>query len=141
MDTTLTPTTVSADNLELKTFSYMDYKCQDMEEDVDPDNNFFNDLVDNCCYDTMDQYNRTVKVDNKLSIIHFNSRSLYANFNSIKDCLSQFKQPFSIIAISETWISSEKGADFDLEGYEFNYINREGKTGEGVAVYVDRNFK
>ena len=108
MDTTLTPTTVRADNLELKTFSYMDYKCQDMEEDVDPDNNFFDDIFDNCCYYTTDKYNRTVKVDNKLSIIHFNSRSLYANFNSIKDCLRQFKQPFSIVAISETWTSSEK---------------------------------
>lgn len=78
---------------------------------------------------------------NKLSIIHFNSRSLYENFNSIKDCLSQFKQPFSIIAISETWINSEKGADFDRESFELNYINREGKTGGGVAVYVDRNPK
>jgi len=64
METTLTPTTVSVDNLELKTFSYTDYKCQDMEEDVDADNNFFNDIVDNCCYYTTDQYNRTVKVDN-----------------------------------------------------------------------------
>ena len=61
MDTTLTPKTVGADNQELKTFSYTDYKCQDMEEDVDPDNNFFNDIVDNCCYYSTDQNNRTVK--------------------------------------------------------------------------------
>ena len=84
MDITLTPTIVGANKRELETFSYTDYKCQDMEEDIDPENNFFNDIVDNCCYYTTDQYNRTVKVDNKLSIIHFNSRSLNANFNSIK---------------------------------------------------------
>ena len=33
-----------------------------------------------------------------------------------------------------------KGADFELDGYEMNYINRENKTGGGVTVYVDKNF-
>ena len=77
---------------------------------------------------------------NKISIIHFNSRSMYANFHNIKHYLSQFKQPFNIIAISETWINSEKGMDFELDGYELTCINRVNMNGGGVALYVDKNF-
>lgn len=33
--------------------------------------------------------------------------------------MSQFHEPFSIIVMSETWIGSEKGAGFELDGYEF----------------------
>ena len=64
---------------------------------------------------------------------------MHANFNKINYHLSQFKQPFNIAAISATWISTEK--DFELDGYEFNYINTEEKTGGGVAIYVDKNLK
>ncbi len=82
-----------------------------------------------------------VNTDHKLSIFHFNSRSLYANFQSIKDYLSKFKKPFNIIAITETWLSSEKDMDFDLNGYEMTYMNRKNKSGGGVALYVENGFK
>ena len=127
-------------NMELKTFQYTDHNLRDIENDIDPDNNFFSNINDNCCYYTDEQYNQTIKTDNKLSIIHFNSRSMYANFNNIKDYLSQFTNPFKIIAISETWFNADKGMDFELDGYELNYINRKNKSGGGVAVYVDKNL-
>ncbi len=66
---------------------------------------------------------------------------MYANFSLIKEYLHQFSQPFSIVAISETWIKNAKGAAFELEGYEVNYINRQNKSGGGVAIYVDRALK
>lgn len=49
----------------------------------------------------------------------------------------------TVIAISETWLSTEKGVDFELNGYELNYINRKNKKGGGVALYVDKrlNYK
>lgn len=53
-----------------------------------------------------------------LRVIHFNSRSLYANFNNTKNYLCTFYKPFNVIAISETWIDTEKGIDFELDGYE-----------------------
>ena len=129
------------DLLELKTFEYTEYKSQDLDYDIDPDNNFFSAINNNCYYYTDELYNRSIKADGKFSIIHFNSRSMYANFSLIKEYLHQFSQPFSIVAISETWINNVKGADFELEGYEFNYINRQNKIGGGVAIYVDRALK
>ena len=76
-----------------------------------------------------------------LSIIHFNSRSLYANFAEIKDYLESFTYKFQVIAISETWITKEKGANFVLEGYDFFSVNRINRMGGGVAFYVQKDFQ
>lgn len=127
------------DNPELQTFQYTEHNLLDMEHDIDPDNYLFNTINNNCCYYTDEQYNQIHK-DGKLSIIHINSRSLYANFASIKDYVNQFKQSFNIVAISETWINAEKGVDFELEGFEFVHMARQNKGGGGVAIYVDRNI-
>ncbi|KAL7373405.1 hypothetical protein ABVT39_006045 [Epinephelus coioides] len=112
----------------------------DIENDIDPENNFFHNIKNNCYYYTEEQFNNTIKSGNKISVIHFNSRSLYANFENIKYILSQIKQPFSIIAVSETWMNSERVIDFDLDGYELVYVNRKNKNGGGVALFVDRKF-
>ncbi len=131
----------SYDQLELKNFEYTDHNIHDLENDIDLDNNFFSAINNNCCYYTNDQYNQKIKAVDNLSIIHFNSRSLYENFSHIREYLHQFSQPFNIIAISETWITADKGMDFEMEGYELRYMNRKNKGGGGVAIYVDRNLK
>lgn len=43
--------------------------------------------------------------------MHSNCRTLYANFTNIKGCLRQFKKLFNIVAMSETWINTERGLD------------------------------
>lgn len=45
--------------------------------------------------------------------------------------------------MSETWITTEKGMNFEMEGYEFIYNKRQSKGGGGVAIYVylKLNFK
>ena len=111
------------------------------DSDIDPEDNFLNDVNSDCCYYTENQFKNKVNLKNGVSIIHFNSRSLYANFQDIKEYLSQFITPFSVVAISETWLTQDKGIDFELEGYEFNCINRVNKRGGGVAIFVDRRLK
>jgi len=131
------------DKLELRTFQYTNHSLLDLENDIDPENNFLSNINNDCCYYTEEQFNQSIKMDSKMSLIHFNSRSLYANFNNIKEYLKQFIKPFTIIAISETWINVDKGMNFELEGYEVNYVNRKNKSGGGVALYVDKtlNYK
>ena len=128
------------EDLELNPFQYTEHHPQDIENDIDPENNFFPNIKNNCYYYTEEQFNNTIKSGNKISIIHFNSRSLYANFENIKYFLSQITQPFSIIAVSETWMNSERAIDFELDGYELVYVNRKNKNGGGVALFVDRKF-
>lgn len=136
----ITQITDDHDHLELKTVQDMDHNLLDLENDIDPENNFFSNINDKCGYYTDELHNQTILTDNKWSIIHFNGRSLYANFSNIKDHSSQFTNPFKIIAVSETWIKADKGMDFELNGYELNFINRKNKSGGGVAMYVDKNW-
>lgn len=109
-----------------------------MDNSIDLDNYFFNPINNDCRYYTDERYN--INKDRQLSVIRVNCRSLYANFTNIKGYLRQFKQPFNIIAISETWINTERGLDFELEGYEFTHMDQQNKGGGGVAVYVDKNI-
>ncbi len=106
------------EDLELQTYQHSNYLSYYIENDIDPENNFFHSINNNCLYYTDAQFNNAIKTQHNLSIIHFNSRSLYANFHNIKHYLGQFTKPFNIIAISETWINRERGMDFELEGYE-----------------------
>ena len=46
---------------------------------------YFYNTNDNICYYTQEQYNETSKADHTLTIIHFSCRSLYVNFNNIRN--------------------------------------------------------
>ncbi len=109
---------------------------------IDPESNFFDHvIIINCCYYNENQFKEKFNLEHSISIIHFNSTSLYANFNKIRDCLQHYTMRFNIIAISESWLSHDKGADFELGGYNFDFVNRANKKGGGVALYVDRRLK
>lgn len=42
---------------------------------------FYNHIDNNCEYYTDDQFNHYVQMNGALSVIHFNSQSLYRNFS------------------------------------------------------------
>lgn len=65
---------------ELDTFAYTGYKMQDIENKIDPENNLLININNSCSYYTEEQCNITFQLEHNISIIHFNSRSLYANF-------------------------------------------------------------
>lgn len=129
------------EKIEQFSSEYTGFRLQDVEYSIDPDNNFFSSTSNNCLYYTEDQFNNSIKRNDELSLIHVNSRSLYAHFDQIKDYLQTFTKRFSIIAISETWRTESKGTHFELDGYEMNDINRQGKAGGGVALFVDNSLK
>lgn len=110
-------------------------------DDVDPESHVFNHFGDTCKYYTDDQVKNEVDITQTFSLIHFNSRSMYANFTEIKDLLDTFERRFKVIALSETWLTEKKGFDFYLEGYELFYANRANRRGGGVALFVDRNLR
>ena len=112
----------------------------EFDRDIDPESNFYNTRHINCEYYTEGQANEVVKQENRFSMIHFNSRSMYKNFDHIIECLNQFSTPFGVIAVSESWISEERGVDFELEGYDLNYVNRNNKRSGGTALYIDNNL-
>lgn len=104
-------------SVEFITNQHVNHTLSDPNEGIDPDNHFCFNMTGNCKYYTEVQYRDSAEMDGKLSLIHFNSRSLYTNFGHIKEYLNHFKTPFTIIAVSETWINEDKGTDFFLDGY------------------------
>ena len=96
-----------------------------MENDIDPDIDFFCNVTDSSCYTTEEQYNETIKTVNRLSIIHFSCRGLYENFNNIKEYRRQFSLMFPIIAIPESWIKPDKVKELWIRRIKSGYKSRQ----------------
>ena len=105
------------ENFNLETFDLKEHKLYYMENNIDPDKYFYNNINRTCEYYTDEQFKSKIIMDGTLSIIHFNSRSLHSNFFKIKDYL-KFCSMFSVIAVSETLLTTEKEADVELQGYK-----------------------
>jgi len=120
---------------------YIDYKLYDFECNIDPENHCFNTINSMSDYYTEEKFNDTVSLDSTFSGIHFNCRSLYANFTKIQEYLRSLKYTFSVIVLSETWVNEARGVDFCMEGYEVYNCNRRDKRGGGVALFVTTDLK
>lgn len=128
------------ESLQFESFDYTEYKSYDMQNDLDPENNFYTKVQNDCNYYTESQFEAHLFTKDSLSIIHFNSRSLNSNFSQILNCLRQTKNTFSVIAISETWLCEDQSSHYEIEGYNAFFQNRNFAKGGGVALYVDQNW-
>lgn len=96
-----------------------------------------------CNYFTVKQYNtRTEKVSEQaLSIMHLKSQSLNRKLENIIEFLNAMDKMFKVIAITETWLKNTDNKNtVDIEGYNFFSLNRIGKRGGGVALYINENL-
>ena len=119
-------------------FLYTHYSTCDYDKDLDPVNNLYNRVLPSCKYYDNLQFNVSTKNNtNGLSIIHFNARSLNANFHSIIHTLQTLNITFDIIAISETWTESNVTTEYDLPHYRVFHKARHYTKGGGVALYVN----
>ena len=91
---------------------------------------------------TEDEFNDTivtkVQAASTFSIIHFNARSMSANFNKLKSVLSSFDFTFDVIAVSETWLNNDDLDSFHMDDYADIHTCRPNRGGGGVALYVNR---
>lgn len=99
----------------------------DIINDIDPDRN--SNLFDICNkYWLPNDFNANSEFQHgdMFNLLHFNSRSLYKNFDSIHDFICQLDQNFSVYGFSETWIHSNTPVSlFNLSGYTFFHNDRE----------------
>ena len=124
--------------LTFETRNYSEYSTCDFEDDVDPDNNFYNTVNTKCDYYTEDEFTYRARAHTGLSIIHINSRSLKANVNNIRDLLSNISFKFDVIAISESWLNDKDVLDdIQLDGFDLYTRNRNTRGG-GVCFYVSK---
>ena len=118
---------------DFKSFEYTDYSHRNYVDYVDPESNFYKDIKIDCSYYTDVKFEHKVKCIDALSIIHFNARSLNANFKNIKDSLYN---PFDVVVISESWSHDGNENCFVLQGFEAIHVGRKNKRGSGVAIYI-----
>ncbi len=107
-------------DLNVTPFNYTELK-NDYDADIDPDNNFCNNLCINSQYYADSQFDSlSESKTNWFSVVHFNCRSMSANFDKIREYIHNRKIAFSVIALSEVWLSEDQVNFYQLEGYD-NY--------------------
>lgn len=74
------------------------------------------------------------------SIIHFNARSLRKHFDDFHNLLSSFTNSFSLIGITETWLSDNDRNLFCFPSYRSEYCHRHTRNHGGAAIYVSANL-
>ena len=76
------------------------------------------------------------------ALLHFNIRSINKHSEELQLLLNYHnKQTFPVIALTETWLSSNSTQPFTLNGYELIVNNRLNRMGGGVALYVPQCFE
>ena len=132
---------IKCQDLNFEPFKFIDFNSNDPDADIDPDNNFYNHVTVDSLYYTEQQLEANNKeVGQGFSIIHFNARSMSANFEEIRSYLQEFSWKFDIIALSETWQKNDVNTDFKIIGYDDYGRARKERTGGGVLLYVHAEF-
>ena len=111
------------------------------ENNVNTENYLSDEINVNCDYYTNDEFSSKVSTIYGFSVIHFNCRSIKANFNNLQDYLLSLVRKFDIIALTETWLNETDNVnDFYMEDYNIAYTNRKNKRGGGVLIYVSKSI-
>ena len=110
---------------------------------MDPDKNYFCYLDHfGCNYYQEDDFNQLVSSQSNhdnFSIVHINARSLNKNIGDIITYLNLLQHQFTVITISETWITDLNEGIIHLPGYTSYLKNRKSTSGGGVAIFVLEN--
>ncbi len=133
-------------NFEGQTFKLFDPSTTDIYNfDVDPDQHFFSSLdVSNLC----SYYNETQFNDLCMSLppdifstFHLNIRSLSSNYDKFIHYLFSLKRDFSVIALSETWLTEASGEIFKLPNYNVVHNVRKNRSGGGVSLFIHDDYE
>ena len=97
-----------------------------------------------CDYFIENQFNEMLKheqySDADFSLLHLNIRSLQRNINNLTNLLSSLEINFSIVGISETWLS-DSFRSVDIDGFRFVHKYRQSRPGGGVGLYVSNDIE
>ena len=117
-------------------------------QNVDPDLNWLqfsrqqNFISD---YYTENQFNaRTLDKTldpNAFSVFHLNIRSVPKHIQDLNNYLSNINVKFTILGLSETWVSNSSSGIYNMEGYDQIENYRTNRTGGGVSLYIKKNVK
>jgi len=110
----------------------------------DPDQNIFRPLkagLKNCLSYSENQF---ISLCDSLpaktfSTFHMDIRSLPKNYDLLTHHLSCLKHEFTVVALSETWLSNDVESLYELPNYTAVHCIRESRRGGGVSLFVHRD--
>ena len=107
------------------------------------DSNFIAGLPSSSYLAEDDINSRVAPLSDKInfSIIHLNARSLLKNLDQLNLMFGSLKKLFSVIGISETWLTDCAAELFNITGYNFVSNHRKSKTGGGVGIYLQNDLQ
>ena len=110
---------------------------------LNPDSNFIAGVPSSSYLAEDDINSRVAPLSNKVnfSIMHLNARSLLKNLDQLNLMLGSLKKSFSVIGISETWLTDCTAELVNITGYSFISNHRKSKTGGGVGIYLRNNLQ
>ena len=89
--------------------------------------------------DLMKERLKTFKSDKSFSVVNFNIRSCRKNFPLFLAFLNQLLFSFSVICLTESWLSQDTDFDFNIDGY--NQVNSyRNSRGGGIKVFYRDNY-
>ena len=128
-------------NFKFNPFCLNDKNNIRSDNDIDHDNNYLLKQIpnDKCQYYIEESFNNLMhkeNISNELSLLHLNVRSIKNKYDELCDYLKSLKIDFSIIGLTETWLTDNYANIFDIPGYKFIMANRKNKNGGGVGMYI-----
>ena len=117
--------------------------------DVDPDLQYYNSISNmnhsSCNYHLEDTFNNKkaqLNIEsNSFSMIHTNIRSIPKNLNSFENYLDGLDHNFSIIGLSESWLSDSSAQCYSMQGFTGEHKYRANRSGGGVSLFIKDNIE
>ena len=117
--------------------------------EIDPDIQYFNNLpcfeiASKCDYfleqSFLDKIEGSTFKEENFSLLNFNIRSMPKNLSKLDEYLFSLDFHFSLLGITETWLSETNASCYSVLGYNHEYLCRNGKRGGGVSIFVSQGF-
>ena len=107
--------------------------------DIDPEANF---LPSNSCKyysdENLKEFRSTI-ADN-FSLLHVNVRSMAKNGQNLSNYLTVSESKFSVIALTETWLTASNASLHDLPNYSHVCLLRNDRRGGGVSIHLIKSL-
>ena len=116
--------------------------------ELDPDKNYFNQLAHHFSkssnYHIEDSFNKYIIRNNvnmdDFSLLHNNIRSIPANISILLSYMRNLDHEFSVIGLSETWLSPSNSDAYGIGGYNHVVVTRQAKKGVGCLCSYQKNW-
>jgi exonuclease III len=117
--------------------------------DCDPDLQYFNDTsyinsISQCEYFIEDSFNAKSEEmqvgPHTFSLCHLNIRSIPKNLNDLDSYLKMLSTKFTIIGLTETWLTESNAQCYSIEEYKHYFDLRKNRRGGGISLFVKNHI-